>query len=139
MDKPKNAPIFIPEILYAECTKVYDGDTIHVEGAIKPTHEPDCSLQCACYFKHRFRWTVRLRGIDTPEIHGPDHERACEVRDALSSLILYEPLILSDVKYDKYGRILANVALKDGDTIVDCSKWLIDQGYGKAYYGGKKE
>ena len=39
------------------------------------------------------------------------------------------------MKFDKYGRILVKVYKNN----VDINQWMIDQGHGYPYYGGKKE
>lgn len=120
----RSAIKFIPKIIECRCTKVYDGDTIHVVNSAKY----DGKLA-------RFKWKVRLNGIDTPEIKDEKmHKRACAVRDKLAEKILGKIIRLDNIEYDKYGRLLADVYL-DNENIVD---WLKKEGYGVEYAGGKK-
>ena len=104
----------------------YDGDTCYVLAPSLP--EP---LQ---------KMSVRILGIDTPEIRGDcDEEKALakqgrvvanrEFREA-------ETIEFRDLKWDKYGgRILSNVYL-DGELY---SQKLIDVGLARPYDGGTKE
>jgi micrococcal nuclease len=104
----------------------YDGDTCYVLAPSLP--EP---LQ---------KMSVRILGIDTPEIRGDcDKEKALakqgrvvanrEFREA-------ETIEFRDLKWDKYGgRILSNVYL-DGQLY---SQKLIDAGLARAYDGGTKK
>lgn len=122
-------PIFIPELTECICTKVYDGDTIHIAGFMLPRSPVD----------QRYRWTVRLRGVDAPEIHGPDHDIAIKVRDELAAWILHKPVELKKVAYDKYGRLLADVYCENQSKNECVSEWLMNQKLAREYYGGKKK
>jgi micrococcal nuclease len=110
---------FIPPIKEGKVIKVYDGDTITI-GAI--------------LYEVAYRFSVRLNGIDTPEIHGPDKERAILARDDLSKLIMNKMVKLENVGTEKYGRILADVYLDQ----VHINQWMMDRGHAKEYHGGKK-
>ena len=51
-----------------------------------------------------YRFSVRLNGIDTPEIKGKNEDEktaAKNARDALSSLILHKEVILKNVSTEK--------------------------------------
>ena len=92
--------------------KVYDGDTITI--ATKLPY-PDSPL---------YRFSVRLLGIDTPEIKTKDknEKKIAEIaRDKLKKKILNEIVELKDLGIDKYGRVLAYVRYNGRDL----SKWLI--------------
>ena len=72
-----------------------------------------------------FRFSVRLRGIDTPELRSrcADEKRAAKIaRDALRGKILHRVVELSHTSTEKYGRLLADVTL-DGESIND---WLVE-------------
>jgi endonuclease YncB( thermonuclease family) len=61
-----------------------------------------------------YRLSVRLNGIDTPEIKGKnddEKEAAKAARNALSNLIYGKQIRLENIKSEKYGRILADVYL----------------------------
>ena len=80
--------------------KVYDGDTITIASKLPFDNSP------------LYRLSVRLNGIDTPEIKGKtDDEKiaAKQVKDALSKLILHKYVTLKNIQTEKYGRILADV------------------------------
>ena len=106
--------------------KVYDGDSITIAAKL-PFN--DSTL---------YRFSVRLNGVDTPEIKGktPDEKEAArQARDALSSLILNKNITLQNVDNEKYGRILADVYLGD----LHINDWLIRERYAIRYDGGTKK
>lgn len=84
---------------------------------------------------------VRLRNVDTPEIHGQcDDEimRAEMAKQRLAELIPVGSVIeISNVKNDKYpGRIDANVFDEQNR---DVGLILIKEGLGRPYSGGKRQ
>jgi micrococcal nuclease len=111
---------FIPPIQKGKVIKVYDGDTITI-GVI--------------LYDIAYRFSVRLDGIDTPEIHGPSHDKAILARDELSNFIMNKIVRLENIGTEKYGRILADVYLGD----VHVNQWMRDKGHAVEYHGGKKE
>jgi len=105
--------------------KVYDGDTITIASKLPFADSP------------LYRLSVRLNGIDTPEIKGKsDDEKtaAKTARDALSVFILNKYVILKNIQSEKYGRILADVYLDD----ICLNEWMIKERYAVKYDGGKK-
>lgn len=59
--------------------------------------------------------SVRLRGIDTPELHGPCPTQAQAAKAMLSRLLATVPIRLTDIAHNKYaGRVDATVMLGDG-------------------------
>ena len=123
---------FIPPIRYGKVVKVYDGDTITVASPLPNTIEPI------------YRFSVRLRDIDSPEIKGKtekEKELAEIARNALSEKILYKMVLLENIDTEKYGRILADVFLADDKEKVESisiSKWMLQNGYAIPYNGGTK-
>ncbi len=106
----------------ARVLRVYDGDTFHAE----------ISLGYDTYIKHN----VRVYGIDTPELKGKSKAEGIKARDRLIELIAEKEVYISSVEArDKYGRCLAEVFLGD----INIAQTLINEGMGKAYFGGKKE
>jgi endonuclease YncB( thermonuclease family) len=80
--------------------------------------------------------TVRLVGIDTPEVGECGYERA---KDALTRLALHRRAGLgpSDEDRDRYGRLLRYLDVRrDGDT-VDAGLWLLRQGLTVARYDSR--
>lgn len=105
--------------------KVYDGDTITIASKLPYPESP------------LYRLSVRLNGIDTPEIKGSNDDEkqaAKNARDAVSNLIMQKHIRLENVQSEKYGRILADVYFKD----LHLNKWLIDNRYAVEYDGGTK-
>ncbi len=113
---------FQPDIKVGKVIKVYDGDSITV--AAKP------------YEKYPiYRFSVRLSGIDTPELrtkYANEKKHAIIARDALSEKILNKIVVLKNVESEKYGRVLADVYLGE-ENICD---WMVQNNYG-VMYGGK--
>ena len=106
--------------------KVYDGDTITIASKLPFTDSP------------LYRLSVRLNGIDTPEIKGKtDDEKmaAKQARDAVSNLILNKYVILQNIQTEKYGRILADVFIGE----LHLNNWLVNERYAVKYDGGTKK
>lgn len=83
---------------------------------------------------------VRIRNVDTPEIHGAcrtEIDMANRARERLGELLPIGTRVeLTNIKDDKYlGRIDANVKLPDGR---DVGKILIRDGFGRPYNGGAR-
>jgi micrococcal nuclease len=118
--------IYIPPVYFCKVIKVYDGDTITVATKLYAT---DTAV---------YRFSVRLAGIDTPEIHGATSaEKAAAItsRDLLSNLIMDKIVLLKNVQFEKYGRLLADVYLGD----LHLNQYLLDNNCAVPYDGGKKE
>ena len=122
----KDAIPFVPPVAGGQVIKVYDGDTITIAARLPYKESP------------LYRFSVRLNGIDSPEIKGKTVEEitvAKEARDELSKLILHKQVTLRDTKTEKYGRILAEVYLDD----LHINKWMLDQHFAVEYDGGTKK
>jgi endonuclease YncB( thermonuclease family) len=121
----KNSVSFIPPVSYGKVIKVYDGDTITI--ATKLYYDPVTV----------YRFSVRLRGIDSAEIKGKtveEKELAVIARDALIAKILGNMVELRNVGVEKYGRLLADVYLGD----VCINGWMLENKYAVPYDGGTK-
>ena len=104
---------------------MYDGDTITIASVLPNTTEPI------------YRFSVRLNGIDTPEIRGKTPEEkalAIRVRDELYAKIYGKMVTLKNVDTEKYGRILADVYLEEEHI----NEWLVNQEFAVYYDGGTK-
>lgn len=103
---------------------VYDGDTISVE--------------CEIWPKFTVTASVRIRGIDTPEIRAKcpeEKRRAIAARDYLS-LIIRDRVEIRDVQLGKFaGRVVADVFIEG----VSVAEILIARDLGRPYSGGKRE
>jgi micrococcal nuclease len=117
---------FIPPVTNGQVIKVYDGDTITI--ATKLPFE-DSKL---------YRFAIRLRGIDAPEIKGSSSEEkqvALLARQALEELILHKQVTLKNISTEKYGRIIADVYIDD----LHLNNWLLDNKYAVKYDGKTKK
>jgi endonuclease YncB( thermonuclease family) len=104
--------------------KIIDGDTI------------------TALFKYKdefFKYNFRLNNIDTAEIHSKNanvKQFALETKQYLFNLIINKNLQAKFLNFDKYGRILIDIYLENGETV---SNNLIKGGYAKKYNGGTKD
>ncbi len=114
----------IPGPINARVVSVYDGDTITVDA------EPWPGLTA--------RTSVRVAGVDTPEIRGKcqrEKDLAVRARDFVRATVGTR-VQLTDVRLGKYaGRVIAEVWVK-GRKLGDM---LIAENLGRPYYGGRRE
>ena len=116
---------FIPPITTGRVIKVYDGDTITIVAKLPYKKSP------------LYKFSVRLNGIDCPEIKGEtDDEKQCAqlAKKELENLILNKQITLDKLATEKYGRILADVYLDD----LHLNKNMLDKRLAVCYDGGKK-
>jgi endonuclease YncB( thermonuclease family) len=121
----KNTIEFVPPVEKGIVIKVYDGDTITVASKLPYPSSP------------LYRFSVRLNGIDCPEIKGKDeNEKKCAqiAKQEMSDLILNKIVSLKNVQTEKYGRILADVYIGD----LHVNKHLIEKRLAISYDGGTK-
>ena len=108
----------------ARVVSVYDGDTVRVEAAMWPGLI--------------WKGSVRVDGVDTPEIRGKceaEKAQARAARDFVRARI-GKQVTLVDVKKGKYaGRVVARIRLADGS---DLTELLIQQDHGRPYEGGRR-
>ncbi len=108
----------------ARVVSVYDGDTVKVEAAMWPGMT--------------WNGSVRVRGVDTPELRGKceaEKVKAKVARDFVRVRI-GKRVVLTDVQKGKYaGRVVAGIRLADGS---DLTALLIRQGHGRPYGGGRR-
>jgi len=119
--------LFIPKVDRGRVVDVYDGDTVTIAALPYPIK----CLGTPVLFK------VRLLGIDSPEMRGgsaKEKEAAIKARDKLHELIYGRIIKLHDVKFDKYGRLLANLTFGD----LDINQWMLDKKLAVPYDGKKK-
>ena len=102
----------------ATVTKVYDGDTITV----------DFDLGFGILIRKQ---KIRLLGINTPEVRGPEKPQGIISRNALRQRILGKVVTVktSKDKKGKYGRWLGEVFMEEENI----NQWLITEGYAKEY------
>ncbi|WP_085885780.1 thermonuclease family protein [Oceanibacterium hippocampi] len=115
------APAEPPLSAWAQVTRVIDGDTFRADVRIWI----DLTLSTA----------VRVRGVDTPEIHGrcpAEKQGAARARDFAAAFLAAGPALLSDVENGKYaGRVVATVSVGGRDL----AEALIAARLGRRYDG----
>ena len=96
-----------PYIYRAKIVRVYDGDTV--------TAEVDLG------FDIKRKMTIRLAGINTPELYGEEREKGLLARDYLASRILDREVTIKTKKdkKGKYGRYIAIIYLNGEDINLD--------------------
>jgi len=114
------------QIHRGKVVKVYHGDTIII--ATKLFYHNNSPI---------YRFSVRLRGIDCPEMKTKspiEKELAQKAQNALYEMVFNKIVYLTDMGMDKYGRVLANVYLDK----VNLSQWMLDNGHAVPYDGRAK-
>ena len=117
--------LFVPPITSGQVIKVYDGDTFTLAAYLPYNESP------------LYRFSVRLRGIDTPEIKGSTEEErtvAVLAKTELTNMIMDKTVVLTNVGTEKYGRILAEVYVGD----IHVNQHMIDAKLAVPYNGGGK-
>jgi endonuclease YncB( thermonuclease family) len=120
-----NTTPFVPPIKSGYVIKVYDGDTITIAAKMPYMNSPI------------YRFSVRLNGIDCPEIKAKtfiEKELAINSRDALANKIMRKNVVLHNVSLDKYGRLLADVYCEG----IHMNQWMLNNKFALPYDGGKK-
>jgi micrococcal nuclease len=107
--------------------KVYDADTITIASKLPYDTSP------------LYRLSVRLNGIDTPEMKGKDiseEEKAAAkvAREFVYNLVFNKYVRLENIESEKYGRILADVYIGD----IHVNDLLLKERYAVKYDGGTK-
>ena len=121
-----NTVEFIYPITSGYVIKVYDGDTITIATKL---HYPDYTM---------YRFSVRLSGIDSPEIKAKSsNEKKLAVlsKDALTKQIIGKTVELKNVSMEKYGRLLADVYCNG----IHINKWMLENGFAVPYSGKTKK
>ena len=113
---------YLPDIKYGKVIKVYDGDTITIA---TPLFNGD-----TLPYINTYRFNIRLRGINTPEIKTKDKnekEIATEAKNFLSFLVMDKIVKLENVSIEKYGRILCDVYVEYTNTHVNLA--MLESGF----------
>ena len=123
--KYKETIPFIPPVTGGKVIKVYDGDTITIASKMPWDNSP------------YYRFSVRINGIDCPEIKGKtENEKQCAIlaREHVDHLVNGKIVHLENVSLEKYGRILADVFIEG----VNIGQSLLEKRLAVSYDGGKK-
>lgn len=110
--------VFEAPVWRGYCHQVIDGDTYTIlidQGFLTYTEQ-----------------RIRLRGLDCPELHGPDAARGLAAKQAATLLLISKPVLLS-VHHDErtFERWVADVECWDGTTWADVATTLRTQGHVK--------
>mgnify|MGYP001572462351 CR=1 FL=1 len=116
----------LPPLFFALILSVVDGDTVKVRAFI--------------WLGQTVEISVRIAGIDTPELHGKcprEKKLAGEAKAALARLLPLNTIIeLRHIEPDKYGRVLAFVATANN---VDVAGELMKRGLARSYSGKTRQ
>jgi micrococcal nuclease len=84
-------------------------------------------------FSIKSKQTLRLIGINAPELHGADHVKGLASKEYLQLKIEDHEVVVETIhdSQEKYGRYLATIWL-DGDT-VSVNEQLVRDGYAVPY------
>jgi endonuclease YncB( thermonuclease family) len=116
---------FVPPITTGVVVKVYDGDTITIASKLPYPESP------------LYRFSVRLNGIDCPEIkslHNCEKECAQIAKQEMTTLVMNQVITLRNVGTEKYGRVLADVYVEE----IHVNQHMIEKRLAVAYDGGSK-
>ena len=109
----------------ATVVRVIDGDTFVAEAHVWPGET--------------VRVSVRIRGIDAPELHsrcGEERVAAAVARDALAALLEGQAVTISNVGGGKYyGRVLADVETSAGGV----APAMLSRDLVRRYSGGRRQ
>jgi endonuclease YncB( thermonuclease family) len=110
----------------AKIVDVYDGDTC--KGVL--------------YLDNKItKFTIRMSGYDTPEVRtNDDIEKIYGIaaKIIVSKMILNKLVYLKCGKWDKYGRLLADIYMKTPKDIICLNDWIINNNLGIKYDGKTK-
>ena len=107
----------------AKVASIYDGDSVRF----------DIDLGFGVWLH---RQSVRLYGIDTPEIRGEEREEGLKSKHFVMDRLQDDTEVILQTfkdKSGKYGRWLAIVWYKEDDKWVDLNRELIDEGFAEEY------
>jgi micrococcal nuclease len=116
----------LPGPLRAEVLRVLDGDSMRVRVQI--------------WLGQNIETTVRIEGLDTAELRGRcerERDLAYAAKNRLAELVGHEPIMLYNIRSDKYGgRVIADVFTTSN---LPVAKNLIAENLGRPYAGGKRQ
>jgi endonuclease YncB( thermonuclease family) len=131
----------------ADLVRVIDGDTVVLRLSKEFYQDVDFGFRIRdrMVLRKSTEMPFRLFGINTPEVHGDSKTRGEKAKAELERLLRKGPIVATTYKADKYGRWLVELKVQvlgeNGSTRewIDVNKALVDGGFAKPYFGGKKE
>lgn len=119
-----------PYTYRASVVKVYDGDTITIDFTLlQETRDVGFGIELHQVMKYKKR-SLRLFGLDTPELREPEREMGLMVRDYVRELIFGKDVIIESIKdkTGKYGRYLAITYYYENEQLINLNDHLIELG-----------
>ena len=116
----------------AKVVDVYDGDTITIVLYNKGSYQ---------------KYKLRMYGYDSAELkprldiknRNKIIKKAEAAKMFLSNMVLNHIVDFESFGFDKYGRLLGKIYLTKFCSRFDVNSFMVECGYGKPYFGGKKE
>ncbi len=125
----KDCKTFVPRVEFGKVIKVYDGDSITIATMFQDNGDAGI-----------YRFSVRLNGIDTPEMRtrNLDEKKVAQfVQQRLEDKLLGKFVTLKNVQLEKYGRLLCDVYLEE-ESNESINDWLLKNNFAVVYDGGTK-
>tara|TARA_B100001113_G_C21107364_1_gene621518 strand:- start:816 stop:1286 length:471 start_codon:yes stop_codon:yes gene_type:complete len=125
----KDCKTFVPRVEFGKVIKVYDGDSITIATMFQDNGDAGI-----------YRFSVRLNGIDTPEMRtrNLDEKKVAQfVQQRLEDKLLGKFVTLKNVQLEKYGRLLCDVYLEE-ESNQSINDWLLENNFAVVYDGGTK-
>ncbi len=114
--------------LLAKVIDVYDGDT--------------CKVNIFLYENVLKQFTIRMMGYDCPELRTKnviEKKFGYRSKEIMVKLVANKLVKLECLDFDKYGRILGNIYIKDDkDNEICVNKFMVDNHLGYNYFGDTK-
>lgn len=131
LQSDRNIEVFTlaKRVLLAKVIDVYDGDT--------------CKVNIYLHGDTLKQFTIRMNGYDCPELrtkNALEKKYAVHSKSILQRLILDKVVKLECLEFDKYGRILGRIYVKNskGETM-DVNQYMLDNHLGYSYSGSTKK
>jgi micrococcal nuclease len=79
--------------------------------------------------------SIRLSGINAPELKGSTLEAGKESKKFLENMVLSKRVILRTEKdhKEKYGRLLGNIQIEEDKNMIEINRKMIAEGHAVAY------
>lgn len=126
---------YLPGLRRGKVVKVYDGDTITIA-----TKLPIVDTAIDRFDQQWYKFPIRLRGIDAPEIKSRDvaeKQAAYAARQYMTDLVMNEMIALDNVGFDKYGNRFVATVFREKDGL-NLSEEMLRTKHAVEYDGGTK-
>lgn len=128
-DKNIEAFTLAKRVLLAKVIDVYDGDT--------------CKVNIYLYGDTLKQFTIRMNGYDCPELRTKnplEKQYAIRSKTIMQKMILDKIVKLECLDFDKYGRILGKIYIKNvNGEVIEVNQYMLDYHLGYSYNGATKK